>query len=450
LITTPQGYYNPSASLFIPSGESIVKALFSRGFHYQYDYLSVLGLLVVYLPVSAYANGIACSTGIVIPCLMNGALIGRLFGLLMTDMLGVSDDPSRQWVDPGAFALIGAAGFFAGVARITMALTVIMTEISNDTHFILPIMTAIMVGKWTADATGVHPIYHALMDKKCFPYLQPVPHAHLPMECFAAGQVAVRKVACVPLEITVANLAKLLREFKHNAFPCTVPGPSGDGQDGQFVGIVLREHLVALTQNPNLWNGSKKAQALKKKMDEIFDLIDENGDGELDLDEVVLAARRGQISGMNEQEAVALFKEVDTKHAGTLNRADVSMNTDQLEAMELKAFDCPEELSSKELDVSLEHLSQAPISGKFTVDLRPCVDCSAFTVAETFSLAHAYSLFRSMGLRHLVVVDAFNSVAGMITRHNLMDANLNACCTVDNMKSPEDLLDHMISAVEGE
>jgi chloride channel 7 len=102
-------------------------------------------MLAVYLPLSAYTNGISCSTGIVVPCLLNGALIGRIFGLLVTDMAGgASDEETRQWIDPGAFALLGAASFFGGVARITMALTVIITEISNDTHFILPIMSKVV------------------------------------------------------------------------------------------------------------------------------------------------------------------------------------------------------------------------------------------------------------------------------------------------------------------
>ena len=34
-----------------------------------------------------------------------------------------------------------------------MSLTVIMTEITNDVHFVLPLMTAILVAKWVADAT---------------------------------------------------------------------------------------------------------------------------------------------------------------------------------------------------------------------------------------------------------------------------------------------------------
>ena len=49
----------------------------------------------------------------------------------------------HSWMDPGAIALIGAASFFAGVSRLTISLTVIMIEITNDVTMLLPVMTGI-------------------------------------------------------------------------------------------------------------------------------------------------------------------------------------------------------------------------------------------------------------------------------------------------------------------
>jgi chloride channel 7 len=37
-------------------------------------------------------------------------------------------------------------------------------------------------------------------------------------------------------------------------------------------------------------------------------------------------------------------------------------------------------------------------------------------VPETFSLERAYALFRSLGARHLTVVDQHNRVKGVVTR----------------------------------
>lgn len=64
----------------------------------------------------------------------------------------------------------------------------------------------------------------------------------------------------------------------------------------------------------------------------------------------------------------------------------------------------------------------------------------------TFNLATTYSLFRSMGLRHLVVVDAGNVVSGMITRHNLLEKHLQALLTAENIRTPDDILVHHMNA----
>lgn len=60
-----------------------------------------------------------------------GALYGRFVGLILVKILmysGSHDPQMWAWIDPGAFALIGAASFFGGVTRLTMAVTVIMAS----------------------------------------------------------------------------------------------------------------------------------------------------------------------------------------------------------------------------------------------------------------------------------------------------------------------------------
>jgi chloride channel 7 len=58
----------------------------------------------------------------------------------------------------------------SSVTRLTIALAVIMVEISDDVHMLLPVLVAIMVAKWVADA-ATHSLYHALLEVKCTPFL---------------------------------------------------------------------------------------------------------------------------------------------------------------------------------------------------------------------------------------------------------------------------------------
>ena len=55
-----------------------------------------------------------------------------------------------------------------GVTRMTIALAVIIVEMSNDVRILLPAMVAIMLAKWVADA-GCHSLYHGLMEISCIP-----------------------------------------------------------------------------------------------------------------------------------------------------------------------------------------------------------------------------------------------------------------------------------------
>lgn len=54
----------------------------------------------------------------------------------------------------------------------------------------------------------------------------------------------------------------------------------------------------------------------------------------------------------------------------------------------------------------------------------PYVNQSAVSVPGKFSLERAYIIFRTLGLRHMAVVDELNRVIGVITRKDLMGFNM--------------------------
>ena len=117
-----------------------------------YGALAKLVLMVV-------TFGIKVPSGIIVPALDAGALVGRLVG---------------QWipsVSPGIFAIVGAGAFLAGVSRMTLSLVVIMFELTGELEHIVPHMIAIFVAKWIADALSKEGVYDLAQSVLGHPFL---------------------------------------------------------------------------------------------------------------------------------------------------------------------------------------------------------------------------------------------------------------------------------------
>eukprot|EP00026_Physarum_polycephalum_P001806 Phypoly_transcript_01809.p1 GENE.Phypoly_transcript_01809~~Phypoly_transcript_01809.p1 ORF type:complete len:747 (+),score=78.68 Phypoly_transcript_01809:857-3097(+) len=80
--------------------------------------------------------------------------------------------------------------------------------------------------------------------------------------------------------------------------------------------------------------------------------------------------------------------------------------TESLARLDFTVADVEKELSPRDLELH--------------VDLSPYINVSATVVHETCSYTEAYRLFRTMGLRHLVVINVYNQVVGIITRKDLL------------------------------
>ena len=78
----------------------------------------------------------------------------------------------------------------------------------------------------------------------------------------------------------------------------------------------------------------------------------------------------------------------------------------------------PEYSTIKEVKVSKLELT-------YWVDLRSYFDPNPFTVSSGTSVQRAYRLFRTMGIRHLVVLDNEHKVVGIVTRQDVTEHRLH-------------------------
>ncbi|XP_071958229.1 chloride channel protein C-like isoform X2 [Antedon mediterranea] len=359
-ITFSNDTFSQVATLLFVTGEEAIHHLFSRETHWEFTFGPLFTVLIFYFFMACWSCGPSISSGLVVPMLYIGALYGRIVGLIMVTLFGVhsTDDIYWAWMDPGAFALIGAASFFGGVSRLTMSLTVIMMEITNDIQFLLPIMVAIMVAKWVGDAF-THPIYHALLEVKCIPFLDSEPvifhdGKSINLELHSAADAMASPPTVLQCRPTVSELAHVLLDTAYGGFPVVETGPLGNRNE--FKGLINRNEICVLLSYESIFERSDAAQ-----------------DDEVEIPKL-------------DYQTIAVE------------------NLENPEVLE----ECLHQYCE---DDKFQHM---------TVNLKPYVNMSAPCIPSTFSLHRTYIIFRTLGLRHLTVVDHKNCVVGMISRKDLM------------------------------
>jgi len=240
-------------------------------------------------------------------------------------------------------------------------------EITNEVRLLLPIMTSIMVAKWVAD-NATHSLYHAQIEQKCIPFLDFNLNTQMSMELFTAHDVAKSPVIILEEIHNVHELAKILISCPHNAFPVV-----HHAQNPKERSDLLSRPLHGLVQ------ASVLRQLLSRE--ELYRTSDAMNDHH----------SRGEIPLLR-------FEDISDFEARFMNQNE----SDQTDTLNHLAND------------------EAGVHANKFIDLAPYINTSATAVQQTYSLDRTYILFRSLGLRHLVVVDQHNRPTGIITRKDLM------------------------------
>lgn len=257
--------------------------------------------------------------------------------------------------------MIGAGAFMGGVTRMTLALAVIMMEMSNDVRILLPVMVAIMLAKWVADA-ATHSLYHGLMEVKCMPFLPRDPVSSVSLDLIEVRYVMHWPVVTLQEHMRLGDVRDVLRKTRHAGFPVVREQAGGH----VFVGLVVRDHLMRL---------------------------------------LLEAVKRGTCEHLE-----VPYNELNHR---VVDASAVESETQQQMAV----------LEGRPLSPS--HFPNDPGLWDETLDLTPYINTSAFSVPESFSLERAYILFSTMGLRHLVITDEHNRVKGIVTRKDLVGYHLD-------------------------
>lgn len=202
----------------------------------------ILGFLL-----ASITFGLQIPAGIILPSMAVGALFGRAMGIIMEIWVAnhpkffafASCEPDIPCITPGTYAIIGAASALGGVTRLTVSIVVITFELTGALTYVLPIMIAVMLSKWTGDAFSKRGIYESWIQFNEYPFLDNSEDTQIPD--IPISQIMTRIEDLIVLTATghtIESLTSTLKAHPFRGFP-VISNP----RDAILLGYISRAEL---------------------------------------------------------------------------------------------------------------------------------------------------------------------------------------------------------------
>lgn len=196
--------------------------------------VAALVLLLAKLVATSTSLGSGSTVGSFGPALFMGAALGSAFGHLAAELLPTGG------VQPGAFALVGAAAALGATYRAPLTAILIAFELTGDYGLVLPLMFATGIATFLADRVQPGSIATLPLLRRGIVYGEP-DQVDI-MQTVRVGEVMTTQPATVPADLPLAELAERFHRSGHHGFPVVEPG--SDPQRPRLVGMVTRSDLA--------------------------------------------------------------------------------------------------------------------------------------------------------------------------------------------------------------
>ncbi|KAK8792850.1 hypothetical protein WA158_005014 [Blastocystis sp. Blastoise] len=411
-----EGYYSPLASFLFSKYELVIKGLF----HFSYSSMDIIPLLFI--------------TSILI-----GSAYGRLIGEV-THLLF----PTLK-VPRSTYAYIGAASMLSGITRRTLSLVVVLMEVTNDVSSLIPLMVSTCLAKIIGDLF-TEGIYDIGINMKCIPFVESQPPKHL--RYYTVATVMSSHPVCLHEIDSVANIIAVINNTSHNAFPVLSVYSHSDGSlyypsnnrgegfsSSSFLSDIGRPSSLSNTHFPtgntrkesDLWNNTEQEDVYTEQKPSLDSSISILHQDTYSCPNIINKNSNNIVSpfspsgGIQDSKSPICGNISPYSEGSEYPRGIITRN--QLIVLLRKGLYMKKSIAFSRIPVVLPYtilneydfatsLSSVTYKDKYIyepsmenlyIDLRRIYNPYPHLVRDDWPLEKVYTLFRTMGLRHLMV-----------------------------------------------
>ena len=450
--------FNSLATLLFTQPNNAIRMLFERSLvsdaQIGWPILSIF--CIVYFLLCCVTYNMAVPGGLFIPSIIIGASYGRIMGIIMQNIITPPTDDPQLGINPGVYAVLGSVSMLGGMTRMTLPITIMMIEITSDAQFLIPIMLVVLLAKGTADRL-IGGLYaeHLKLDGLVMVFGDRLPRK--------LKKLTARELMSAPPLIhlsvvdTVDNVYSAIHNTMHHAFPVieseiasvhrlskrqrnvhstnniqlhrsransnidihnnntinttsTISKlPSTNEQRGIFLGLIQRRHISYMLMNRPCFSTAVIARDAEPLT---TTLLDNNNTLYNDTLSIPSSIRQ------QSQPLRTPTNQSVTHNNNNINHTiELESGVTAVGANTARMSDQPLLAGNRAIHGDL-HIEDSLRSNY--VNLAPFIDTGAYIVSEDTSARRVWALFRSLGMRHIVVVNELHQPTGMITRHDLI------------------------------